>query len=74
MDSSKLSEVLTKSIGVTGDVDTVGAIAMAAAANCKEIENDLANYPFLEGGLEDGKYGKTFLKSLDEKLMSLKGA
>lgn len=73
MDSSKLSEVLTKSIGVTGDVDTVGAIAMAAAAHCKEIENDLASYPFLEGALEDGKYGKTFLKSLDSHLMSLKG-
>lgn len=72
--SDSLSEVLLNSVSWTGDVDTVGTIAMAASAHCKEIKNDLGDYPQLLGGLENGAYGRDYLKKLDEKLMSLKDA
>lgn len=71
--SDKLSDVLKKSIAFTGDVDTVGAIAMAAAAHSSEIENDLKFFPVLEAKLENGPYGKDFLSELDAKLMALAG-
>jgi ADP-ribosylglycohydrolase len=70
--SSRLSEVLQRSVAVTGDVDTVAAIAMAAAAHCVGIKNDLSDFPFLEAGLENEDYGLDFLASLDARLMALK--
>jgi len=54
----------------TGDVDTVAAIALAAASNSPEITHDLPQT--LIDTLENQTYGKDYLIELDQKLMSLK--
>lgn len=64
-----LSEVLRACINFTGDVDTVAAIAMGAASCSTEISKDLPEH--LVYALENGKYGKDYILSLDEKLMGL---
>jgi ADP-ribosylglycohydrolase len=65
-ESNTLSDVLYKSIAVTGDVDTVATIAVAAAVWSDEIENDLPQS--LYDGLENGKFGHDYLMELDNKL------
>lgn len=67
--NDSLSELLKDCIAFTGDVDTVGAIALAAASCSKEIAQDLPNH--LIDGLENGTYGKDYLIDLDRQLMSL---
>jgi ADP-ribosylglycohydrolase len=67
--NDSLSELLKDCIAFTGDVDTVGAIALAAASCSEEIAQDLPNH--LIDGLENGTYGKDYLIDLDRKLMSL---
>lgn len=67
--SNTLSEVLYNSIAFTGDVDTVASIAMSAASWSDEIKKDLPQK--LYDGLENGKYGRDYLISLDEKLKNL---
>lgn len=65
--STSLHEVLVKAIGFTGDVDTVGAIAMGIAAHCDEITHNIPQD--LVNGLENGKYGRDYLIALDQRLM-----
>lgn len=71
VESSKMTELLKRCIGYTGDVDTVATIAMAAAAHCKEIERDLPTA--LWDGLENGTFGRDYLIDLDTQLMKHKG-
>ena len=66
-----LSEILKAAVAFSGDVDTVGAIAMSAASCAKDIKQDLPDV--LRYGLEHSKYGLQFLTDLDAKLMALKG-
>lgn len=66
-----LSGVLRRSIAFTGDVDTVGTIAMAAASFSKEIKKDIPVH--LTEGLENGAYGRDFLAKLDRDLMDVVG-
>lgn len=66
--SDSLREVLVNSINFTGDVDTVAAIAMAAASMSSEIENDLS--PGLYFGLEATPYGRDYLHQIDAALFS----
>jgi len=61
-----LSSVLWECINYTGDVDTVAAIAVAAASMHPDIPNNL--HPDLYDGLETGPYGHKFLIGLDESL------
>lgn len=61
------SEVLKACVAFGGDVDTVAAVAMAAASCCDEIEKDLP--PQLYDSLEDGEFGRTHLVELDRRLM-----
>jgi len=63
-----LSEILYRSIYFTGDVDSVAAIALGAASVHPNIPNDLA--PELYANLENGEYGRDYLKVLDEKLLA----
>jgi ADP-ribosylglycohydrolase len=63
---SRMSDLLLTCVDFTGDVDTVAAIALAAAACCTEVEQDLP--PALYGGLERGPYGHDFLVALDQRL------
>lgn len=73
---TSLSEVLRTSIAFTGDVDTVAALAVGAASMCKEsfgmfgddMIYDIPEHLIL--GLENGKYGRNFLESLEVKLKS----
>ena len=67
--NDSLSELLKDCIAFTGDVDTVAAIALAAASCSEEIAQDLPNH--LINGLENGTYGKDYLIDLDRQLMSL---
>jgi ADP-ribosylglycohydrolase len=67
--NDSLSELLKDCIAFTGDVDTVAAIALAAASCSPEIAQDLPNH--LIDGLENGTYGKDYLIDLDRQLMSL---
>jgi ADP-ribosyl-[dinitrogen reductase] hydrolase len=64
-----LSEILKACIAFTGDVDTVAAIALAAASCSNEIEQDLP--PVLSDTLENEQYGLDFLRELDGQLMQI---
>jgi hypothetical protein len=62
-----MTAILDKSVAFTGDVDTVAALALGAAAHCSEVKQDLP--ALLVDGLENGPFGRDFLRALDEKLM-----
>jgi len=64
--NDSMEAILKACIGFTGDVDTVAAIALAAAALHQDIEQNLSQE--LYDGLEDGKYGKRYLEKLETKL------
>jgi ADP-ribosyl-[dinitrogen reductase] hydrolase len=61
--------MLKDCINFSGDVDTVGAIAMAAAAYSPEIKEDLPQH--LYDKLEDGPYGHKYIKKLDKQLFEM---
>lgn len=65
-----LKEILRKSIEFSGDVDTVASLGLAIGKMSREINNDLPNWLYEE--LEEGEYGKSYLKELDERLNGLK--
>jgi len=66
-ENNTLSGVLHQCIAVTGDVDTVAAIGMFAAALCEEIEQDLP--AVLVEGLENGPFGHDYLVDLDRRFL-----
>jgi ADP-ribosylglycohydrolase len=66
--SRGLSDLLRRCIDFTGDVDTVGAIALAAAAGSTELQQDLPNH--LVDQLESGRYGRNHLAQLDHRLLT----
>jgi ADP-ribosylglycohydrolase len=65
--NDSLSELLKDCIAFTGDVDTVAAIALAAAACSEEMTQDLPAH--LSDGLENGTYGRDYIIQLDKQLM-----
>jgi ADP-ribosylglycohydrolase len=67
--STTMSSLLKTCIQFSGDVDTVAAIALAAGSCSSEIVQDLPAYLF--DTLENGPYGKDYIRSLDGKLMAL---
>jgi ADP-ribosylglycohydrolase len=66
--TESLTALLIDCVAYTGDVDTVAAIAMAAASFSPEYERDLN--PSLYADLERGTYGYDYLEELDKKLLS----
>lgn len=68
MSHSNMSAILQESVAYTGDTDTVAAIAMAAGALHPDIVQDLPTC--LVSGLENQKYGFTYLQELDDKLLA----
>ena len=64
--NTNLHDILVHAVAFTGDVDTVAAIAIAAASMHPDIEQNLN--PALLRNLEGGKYGWRFLQALDVKL------
>lgn len=67
MANHSMSSLLRACVAFTGDVDTVAAVALAAGACSAEVVQDLPEH--LVSGLENGPYGRDFLKQLDERLM-----
>jgi len=68
IDNDSMGDVLKACVAFTGDVDTVAAIAMPSAAVC----NDTADWfpQWLVDRLENGTYGREFIRSMDEKLLA----
>jgi len=64
--NATMSGVLKQCIAYTGDVDTVAAVALAAAAQCPEISQDLP--AFLFDDLENGDFGRDYIVDLDAQL------
>jgi ADP-ribosylglycohydrolase len=61
-----MAALLRDCVAFGGDVDTVGAIALGLAALSTDYAADLP--PSLHDGLEDGPWGRTWLRALDERL------
>ncbi|WP_028478569.1 ADP-ribosylglycohydrolase family protein [Nocardia sp. CNY236] len=66
--STRLSQVLHTAVAWTGDVDTVATIALAAGSRATDIEQDLPNS--LVDGLENGAYGRDYLRQVDTRLLA----
>jgi ADP-ribosyl-[dinitrogen reductase] hydrolase len=65
-----MGDLLKTCIQFSGDVDTVAAIALAAGSCSTEIAQDLPAHLFDE--LENGQYGRDYIRLLDTQLMALK--
>lgn len=63
-----LATILHRVVGLTGDVDTAGSIAMAIGSCSPEITNDLP--PVLYQNLENGEFGRDYLAKLEELLLA----
>jgi hypothetical protein len=57
-------------VAFSGDVDTVAAIALAAASASAEYQQDLPQE--LLAGLENGPFGRDYLVGIDRQLLGLK--
>lgn len=64
--ADNLSDILRTAVGYTGDVDTVGCIAMGIASVADDIENNLPEQ--LYNLLENQHYGRRYLQFVDQKL------
>jgi ADP-ribosyl-[dinitrogen reductase] hydrolase len=62
-----MAGMLRRCVAFTGDVDTVAAIAMAAASRSPQIDRDLP--AVLVDGLENGQFGRDYLTRLDRALL-----
>jgi ADP-ribosylglycohydrolase len=67
MSHGSMSELLRACVALTGDVDTVATIALAAGACSREMTQDLPVQ--LIQGLENDKFGRDFLVDLDKQLL-----
>lgn len=67
--NDSLGELLLDCVRFRGDVDTVATIALAAASCSAEYARDLPEA--LVGGLENGTYGRDYLRDLDRRLLAL---
>ncbi len=67
--SDTMRELLKTCIQFSGDVDTVAAIALAAGSCSTEIAQDLPVH--LIDALENGQYGRDYIRLLDTQLMAL---
>ena len=65
-----MEDLLKTCIQFSGDVDTVAAIALTAGACSTEIVQNLPAHLFDE--LENGQYGRDYIRLLDMQLMALK--
>lgn len=69
MRNDSMSELLKDCIAFSGDVDTVAAIALAAASCSREVIQDLPEN--LIQKLENLSFGRDYIIELDRQLMSL---
>jgi len=66
--STSLREILRTSVAFCGDVDTVAAIALAAASCSTQVTDDLPEVLYAD--LENDSYGRDFLHELDARLFA----
>lgn len=66
--SNTMLDVFSKSVALTGDVDTVAALAVACALYAPWIEDKTIPQALLDG-FEDGKFGSRYLQALDVALV-----
>ncbi|KAB8141234.1 ADP-ribosylglycohydrolase family protein [Chloroflexia bacterium SDU3-3] len=64
-----MSAMLRACVALTGDTDTVAAIALGVASCCEEVTRDLPA-PLLDG-LEQGPYGRAYLEQIDRRLLAM---
>lgn len=67
--NNSLSELLKACIAFSGDVDTVAAIALAAASTSEQYTQDLPDV--LIWGLENNLFGRDYLIGLDKQLKEI---
>lgn len=67
LQNDTMSNLLKTCIQFSGDVDTVAAIALAAGSCSSEIAQDLPSH--LIDTLENGPYGRDYIRRLDAQLM-----
>lgn len=67
-EATSLHDLLLRCLSLGGDTDTVATIAFGCAWNCKHLDNDLP--PYLWHGLEDGPYGRSYLRKLELRLLN----
>ncbi len=67
INSESMSGLLKSCIDFSGDVDTVATIALAAGSCCPELAQDLPAH--LIDKLENGSYGRDYIRELDERLL-----
>lgn len=66
--SETLSDVLIQCANYGGDVDTVSAVAMAAASWCREIQQTIPRCLYEE--LENREFGRDYLAKVDRVLVT----
>jgi ADP-ribosyl-[dinitrogen reductase] hydrolase len=66
-----MTELLRQCVAYTGDVDTVATIALAAAAGSAEVAADLPEALYRD--LENGTYGRDYLRALNGRLPQASG-
>jgi len=64
--NTSMTELLMDCVRFTGDVDTVAAIALAAASLSQNYQQDLPESLIL--GLENSAYGRSYIMMLDKRL------
>lgn len=64
--SSSMLEILDRSVKLGGDTDSVASIALGLASSSSYYNDDLPE--FLEKDLENGEFGRDYIKKLDLKL------
>lgn len=64
--SSTYRDVLTKSVALGGDVDSVAALAMGIASLCNHITKRMPAK--FRNDLENGTFGRDYCKKIDEKI------
>ena len=66
-ETHSMADLLKKCVAFTGDVDTVAAIALAAASFSSEVEQNIPQN--LYDNLENGTYGREYIEALDNQLL-----
>lgn len=61
-----MAAMLEHSVAMEGDVDSVASIVLGLASLDTDVRNDLPD--FLPKYLENGTYGRDYLKKLDETI------
>lgn len=62
--------VLLRSVAFGGDTDTVASLTLAILSSSREVAQNLP--AFLHDELENGTYGRDYIKTLDARLLQLK--